>query len=122
MFAQQSHGSVKGVRPMVAAALTSRIRRGSTGGIRKAALFGAAAATAVTMTMGRVAEPVAPTANAALTLDATTTGPLLWLINELGVDSISIPNIPLYGSIDINLDWTKADPVALNNELNSAAL
>ncbi|WP_396925035.1 PE-PPE domain-containing protein [Mycolicibacterium sp.] len=101
-------------------AFSHKIRQGFAVGGRKAALFGAAAATAVTMTMGTVAEPVAPSANAALTLDATTTGPLLWLINELGVDSISIPNIPVYGSIDINFDWTKADPVALNNELNMA--
>lgn len=105
---------------MVAVAFSNNFRRGWRAGGRKAALFSAAAATAVAMTMGTVTEPVAPAANAALTLDATTTGPLLWLINELGVDSISIPNIPVYGSIDINLDWTKADPVALNNVLNSA--
>ncbi len=105
---------------MVAAALTSRIRRVSKGGIRKAALFGAAGATAIAMTMGTVAEPAAPSANA-LTLDATTTGPLLWLINELGVDSIAIPDVPVLGNININLDWTKADPVALYNAINSPA-
>jgi hypothetical protein len=105
---------------MVAVALSNKIQRGLKAGGRKAALVGAAAATAVAMTMGTVATPATPTANAALTLDATTTGPLLWLISELGVDSISIPNIPAYGTIDINLDWTKADPVALNNVLNSA--
>lgn len=106
---------------MVAVALSSKVRQGLKIGGRKAALFGASAATAVAMTMGSAAAPVAPSANATLTLDATTTGPLLWLINELGVDSISIPNIPLYETIDINLDWMKADPVALNNVLNSAA-
>jgi hypothetical protein len=105
---------------MVAVAHSNKIQRGLKAGGRKAALVGAAAATAVAMTMGTVATPATPTANAALTLDATTTGPLLWLISELGVDSISIPNIPAYGTIDINLDWTKADPVALNNVLNSA--
>ena len=105
---------------MVAVAFSNKIRQGFKARGRKTALFGAAAATAVAMTMGSVAAPVAPTANAALTLDATTTGPLLWLVSQLGVDSVSIPNIPVYGSIDINLDWTKADPVALNNELNLA--
>jgi hypothetical protein len=106
---------------MVAVAFSSKIRQGFKARGRKTALFGAAAATAVAMTMGTAALPMAPPANAALTLDATTTGPLLWLISELGVDSISIPNVPVYGTIDINLDWTKADPVALNDVLNSAA-
>lgn len=106
---------------MVAVAFSHKIRQGFAVGGRKAALFGAAAATAVTMTMGTVAEPVAPSANA-LTLDATTTGPLLWLIDELGVDSITIPGVPApIGPLTINLDWTRADPVALNNELNSSA-
>ncbi len=74
-------------------------------------LLGAAAATAVAMTMGTVAEPVAPAANA-LTLDTTTTGPLLWLINELGgVDSYTFDNIPVVGSITLAFDWHKADPV-----------
>lgn len=92
---------------MVAVAFFShKIRQGFAVGGRKAALFGAAAATAVTMTMGTVAEPVAPSANA-LTLDATTTGPLLWLIDELGVDSITIPGVPApIGPLTINLDWT----------------
>jgi hypothetical protein len=73
------------------------------------------------MTMGTGAEPVAPSANA-LTLDATTTGPLLWLINQLGIDSITIPGVPVPpGPINIKLDWTQADPVALYNQLNSPA-
>lgn len=104
---------------MVAVAFSKKIRHGLRVGGRKTALFGAAAVTAVTMTMGTVAEPVAPSANA-LTLDATTTGPLLWLINELGVNSITIPGVPApIGPLVIDLDWTKADPVALYNELNS---
>lgn len=82
-------------------------------------MLGAAAATAVAMTMGTVAEPVAPAANA-LTLDTTTTGPLLWLINELGVDSFTFDNIPVIGSITLAFDWQKADPVGLNNTLNAA--
>ena len=105
---------------MVAAALISRIRRGSKVGGRKAALVGAAAATAVAMTMGTVATPVAPTANAALTLDTTTTGPLLWLVNQLGVDSYTFDNVPVVGSITLAFDYNRADPVGLYNDLNAA--
>ncbi|WP_142391381.1 PE-PPE domain-containing protein [Mycobacterium sp. ENV421] len=100
-------------------AFSNKIRRAVTAGSRKSALLGAAAATAVAMTMGTVAEPVAPAANA-LTLDTTTTGPLLWLINELGVDSFTFDNIPVIGSITLAFDWQKADPVGLNNTLNAA--
>ncbi|WP_431237959.1 PE-PPE domain-containing protein [Mycolicibacterium aichiense] len=100
-------------------AFSNKIRRAVTAGSRKTALLSAAAATAVAMTMGTVAEPVAPAANA-LTLDTTTTGPLLWLINELGVDSFTFDNIPVVGSITLAFDWQKADPVGLNNTLNAA--
>ncbi|WP_192827512.1 PE-PPE domain-containing protein [Mycolicibacterium aromaticivorans] len=99
-------------------AFSHNIRRRWTAGTRKTVLLGAAAATAVAMTMGTVAEPVAPAANA-LTLDTTTTGPLLWLINELGVDSYTFDNIPVVGSITLAFDWHKADPVGLNNLLNA---
>jgi hypothetical protein len=105
---------------MVAAALMGRIRRGSKAGGRKAALFGASAATAVAMTMGSVAAPVAPTANAALTLDTTTTGPLLWLVNQLGVDSYTFDNVPVVGSITLAFDYNRADPVGLYDDLNAA--
>lgn len=73
------------------------------------------------MTVGTVAAPVAPTANAALTLDTTTTGPLLWLVNALGVDSYTFDNVPVIGSITLAFDWHQADPVGLNNVLNSAS-
>ncbi|WP_431234615.1 PE-PPE domain-containing protein [Mycolicibacterium psychrotolerans] len=99
-------------------AFSNKFRRGLRAGSRKTALLGAAAATAVAMTMGTVAEPVAPAANA-LTLDTTTTGPLLWLINQLGVDSYTFDNIPVVGSITLAFDWHKADPVGLNNLLNA---
>ncbi|GAY18807.1 PE-PPE domain-containing protein [Mycobacterium sp. shizuoka-1] len=71
------------------------------------------------MTMGSVAAPVAPSANAALTLDTTTTGPLLWLVSALGVDSYTFDNIPVVGSITLAFDWHKADSVQLNNLLNA---
>ncbi|MCX2931839.1 PE-PPE domain-containing protein [Mycobacterium sp. CVI_P3] len=104
---------------MVAVALLSRIRRGSKVGTRKAALVGAAAATAVAMAMGTAATPVAPAANA-LTLDTTTTGPLLWAVSALGVDSITIPNVPVVGSITLNLGWTNSEPANLNDVINAA--
>lgn len=104
---------------MVATALMSRIRRGSKAGGRKAALIGGAAATAVAMTMGTLAAPTAPTANA-LTLDTTTTGPLLWLVNALGIDSYTFDNIPVVGSITLAFDWNEADPHGLYDVLNSS--
>ncbi|TDO10325.1 PE-PPE domain-containing protein [Mycobacterium sp. BK086] len=105
---------------MVAAALMGRIRRGSKAGGRKAALVGASAATAVAMTMGTVAPPVAPSANAALTLDTTTTGPLLWLADQLGFKSYTFDNVPVVGSITLAFDYNRADPVGLYNDLNAA--
>ncbi|NTY61404.1 PE-PPE domain-containing protein [Mycolicibacterium sphagni] len=105
---------------MVAVAFSSKFRQGLKARGRKTALFGAAAATAVAMTMGSVAAPVAPTANAALTLDTTTTGPLLWLVNQLGVDSFTFDNVPVVGSITLAFDYNRADPVGLYNDLNAA--
>ena len=105
---------------MVAVAFSTKFRRGLKVGCRKAALFGAATATAVAMTMGTVAAPVAPSANAALTLDTTTTGPLLWLVSALGIDSYTFDNVPGVGSITLAFDWHNSDPVGLNDVLNSA--
>ena len=99
--------------------LPGTVRRGSTDWGRKVALFGAAAATAVAMTVGTSVVPAAPSANA-LTLDTTTTGPLLWLVNELGVDSITFDNVPVIGSITLAFGWNKADSVGLYNVLNAS--
>jgi hypothetical protein len=105
---------------MVAVAFSSKIQRGFKIGGRKAALVGATAATAVAMTMGSVAAPVAPTANAALTLDTTTTGPLLWLVDQLGIKSYTFDNVPVVGSITLAFDYNRADPVGLYDDLNAA--
>jgi hypothetical protein len=72
------------------------------------------------MTMGSVAAPMAPAANAALTLDTTTTGPLLWLVDQLGIDSYTFDNVPVVGSITLAFEYNKADPVGLYNDLNAA--
>lgn len=86
-------------------------------GVKKAAMFGAAATTAVAMAMGSTT--MAPRADAALTVDGTTTGPLFWLISQLGLDSVTIPGVPVVGSLTVNLDWMKADANNLYNAANA---
>jgi len=86
-------------------------------GAKKAVMFGAAATTAVAMAMGTTSVPEAK----AITIDGTTSGPLLWLVSQLGVDSITIPNIPVVGSITVNLNWNEADSVGLYDAINSSA-
>ncbi|WP_194163483.1 PE-PPE domain-containing protein [Mycolicibacterium sp. P1-5] len=84
--------------------------------------MGAAAATAAAMTMGTVAEPVAPSANAAdVTLNGITTGPAFWLLQAAGLNSISIPNVapPLIDTLTINLAYTDSDPVNLADRINA---
>lgn len=98
-------------------ARTTMARKGRPG--RKAALVGAAAATAVAMTAGVAATPGAPAANAALVLDATTTGPLLWAAEAFGLDTVVIPNVDVIGDITINLAWSNSDPVNLYDKVNS---
>jgi hypothetical protein len=105
---------------MVAVAFASKIRRGLRAGGRKAALVGAAAVTAAAVTVGTVTSSVTPTANAALTLDTTTTGPLLWLVSALGVDSYTFDNVPGVGSITLAFEWNKADPAGLYDDVNGA--
>ncbi|MFN8032514.1 MAG: PE-PPE domain-containing protein [Mycobacterium sp.] len=100
-------------------ARTTMARKGRPG--RKAALVGAAAATAVAMTAGVAATPGAPAANAALVLDATTTGPLLWAAEAFGLDTVVIPNVDVIGDITINLAWTDSDPVNLYDTVNNPA-
>lgn len=80
-------------------------------------MFGAAATTAVAMAMGSTT--MAPQANAALTVDGTTTGPLFWLISQLGLDSVTVPGVPVVGSLTVNLDWMKADATDLYNAANA---
>ncbi len=93
---------------------TKKSRRG-----KNAALIGAAAATAVAMTVGATVTPQAHALPSVF--DGTTTGPLFWLINQVGVDSVTIPNVPVIGNLTVNLDYTEADPVALYNAVNAAA-
>jgi len=99
---------------MMAATTIGRKIRGT-----KTALIGAAAATAVAMTVGTTAY-TAPGANA-LTLDTTTTGPLLRIAEALGVDSITVATVPGLGDVTLDLHWTKPDPVGLYDAINAAA-
>ncbi len=88
------------------------------GAKKKAALLGAAAAaTAVAMTVGATTAPVA---RALPAFDATTTGPLFWLVNQLGVDTVTIPGTPL-GDLTVNLGYSSADPVSIYDAVNANA-
>ena len=107
---------------MAATTIAREIRKGFKAGGRKAALVGAAAATATAMTVGMTATPAVPLANALPdTLTTTTTGPLFWLISHLGVDSVTVPDIPVLGSLTLNLGFTKADSVSIYDAINANA-
>lgn len=83
-----------------------------------AGLCGAAAVTAVSMALGA---GVAPNANA-YTLDATTTGPLFWLNDKLGlVPSITASGVPLIGDVTINFNFSEANPVGLYDAIDAFA-
>jgi hypothetical protein len=93
-------------------------RRGFSGRGKRAGLLGAAAVTAAAMTFGAAASPLAPEANA-ISADVTTTGPLLWLAAQLGLNSVDIP-VSGIGTITVNLHWTESDSVNLYDAVNAA--
>jgi len=86
-------------------------------GAKKVALFGAAATTAVAMAMGTTTAPNAGALPS--TFNTTTTGPLFWLINQLGVDTVTIPDTPL-GPLTLNFDFA-GDPVGVYDSINANA-
>lgn len=88
-------------------------------GTKKAAMFGAAATTAVAIAMGTTTPPNAGALPS--TFDATSTGPLFWLVNQLGVDSVTIPGVPVLGDLTINLDFAGSDPVDIYDSINANA-
>ena len=75
-------------------------------GTKKAAMFGAAATTAVAIAMGTTT--LRTRVRLPSTFDATSTGPLFWLVNQLGVDTVTIPGVPVLGDLTINLDFAAA--------------
>lgn len=88
-------------------------------GTKKAAVFGAAATTAVAIAMGTTTAPNAGALPS--TFDATSTGPLFWLVNQLGIDTVTIPDVPVLGDMTINLDYAGGDPVDIYDSINANA-
>jgi hypothetical protein len=88
-------------------------------GSKKLTMLGAAVATATAMTVGMASPGMTPAANAVI-LDATTTGPLLWALNAVGLNSITVPGVPVLGDVTANLNYLASDPVALYDALNAA--
>lgn len=81
---------------------------------RKAALLSAVAVTTATLTAG-LAAPAAE----ALTLDAVTTGPLMKLLDIAGVTTLDVPDVPVVGSITVNLNNAPIDVVGQADAINA---
>ena len=76
---------------------------------KKLTLLGAATATATAMTVGMASPGMTPAANAiTLNADATTTGPILWALDVLGIDSLSLTQGAL--TLNANLAYVPSDP------------
>lgn len=91
---------------------------------KRAGLFGAAAVTAAGMALGTSMTPMASHASAATTVpvDVITTGPLMWLAGQLGLDTFTIPyTVPVIGEADIvvTLDWTDSNSVSVYDAVNA---
>ena len=80
---------------------------------KKAAMVGAAAITATAMAAGLTAPA------GALTLDATTTGPLFRLADIFGLESVTVPNVPVIGDLTVNFAYAPNDPVILADTINA---
>ena len=88
---------------------------------RKAAMLGAAAVTATALAAGLTSPAVLPSA-AALDLNAVTTGPLLKIAEIAGINTIEIPDVPVVGSITVDLTYAKNNPVTLADAINAYPL
>ena len=91
---------------------------GRTPKIRKSALLGAAVTTAAALTVGLATPAMLPDAYADVTYNAVSTGALFGIVNALGVDAVTIPDVPGLGSVTINFSFTDDDPVNLNDLIN----
>ena len=91
---------------------------GRTPKIRNSAMLGAAVTTAAALTVGLATSAVLPDANA-VTYNAVTTGPLFGIANVLGLDTITIPDVPGLGSITVNFAFTNPDPMNLYDQINA---
>ena len=92
---------------------------GRTPKIRKSVVLGAAAMTATALTVGLATPAMLPDAYADVTYNAVSTGLLFGIVNALGVDTVTIPDVPALGSITINFSFTDDDPVNLNDLINA---
>jgi len=92
---------------------------GRTPKIRKSVVLGAAAMTATALTVGLATPAMLPDAYADVTYNAVSTGLLFGIVNALGVDTVTIPNVPVLDSITINFSFTDDDPVNLNDLINA---
>jgi len=92
---------------------------GRTLKIRKSTLLGAAATTAAALTVGLAIPASLPDVYADVNYNAVTTGPLFGIANALGVDTVTIPDVPGLGAITINFSFTDDDPVNLNDLINA---
>ena len=106
---------------MAATTIARKHRRtGKVRGSKKLTMVGAAAATATAMTVGMASPGMTPAANAlTLNADATTTGPLLWALNVLGVDNVNLEVAPGV-TLDANLAYLPSEPVGLYDAINAA--
>ena len=86
--------------------------------IRNSSVLGAAVTTAAALAVGLATSAVLPDANA-VTYNAVTTGPLFGIANVLGVDTITIPDVPGLGSITVNFAFTNPDPTNLYDQINA---
>lgn len=81
----------------------------------KGALLGAAI-TVAALGIG-TSIPTAPDAGA-IAFDTVTAGPLFWLVDALGYRTYTI-DVPVIGSITLNLDNANSTPTAVNSAINA---
>jgi len=81
-------------------------------------MLGAVAATATAMTVGMASPGMTPAANAVtFNVFGTTTGPILWAADLVGLDSISDTPIP-GTTLNADLAYVPSDPVKYYAALN----
>lgn len=80
---------------------------------RKAAMMSAA------VTAGALVAGLTAPAAEALTLDAVTTGPLMKLADIAGIKTLDVPDVPVVGTITVNLNNMPINTVALADAINA---
>lgn len=85
--------------------------------VKARALYAVLLAAAVLV--GGLCAPSMLAKSKALDLAAVTTGPLMRVADWVGFHSISVPNVPVLGDLNIALNYTGSDPVNLYNKINA---